>query len=353
MKKISLKNKILIGITAIISIFAGVHNVSAYIYNPTGGSGSGVTSITGTANQITASASTGAVTLSLPSSIKIASIFPASDSTTAFQFLKADNTTSIMTVDSTNSIVSIGTPNTTNKFNITDTTLAGSGSLAGSALNIQQTWNTSGSPILIAGNATNTASSGALLMQLSVGGLSKFVVTSIGTLTTQGALDIGASQYFQWGSRAAMTSPADGIILLQNNASNDFNRLDWGGVTSSYPSIKRSTTGLIARLADDSADTFFQAATIKNTSAQTVVNSSTSGSCTFSEPEQGSSYKVVMVYCSAALGTASYTFPTAFTNTPAIVTTDELAAGVVTAKSTSAITITGSTSTGFVELVGY
>lgn len=87
--------------------------------------------------------------------------------------------------------------------------------------------------------------------------------------------------------------------------------------------------------------------------AQTTVSASTSGSVVFSQPQQGTSYKVVIIKCIAALGTASYTFPIAFGTTPSVVGSDDVAASVVTSKSTTAVTITGATSTGSIMLIGY
>ncbi len=85
---------------------------------------------------------------------------------------------------------------------------------------------------------------------------------------------------------------------------------------------------------------------------ETSVTGSTSGTALFSQPQQGAGAKEVIVYCAALLGTASYTFPAPFRQTPAIVATNGLAAAKVTALSATAMTITGTTDTGFIVLKG-
>lgn len=88
-------------------------------------------------------------------------------------------------------------------------------------------------------------------------------------------------------------------------------------------------------------------------SPQSTVNCSTSGSVVYSQPEQGASYKKVVAYNSACLGTAAYTFPTGFSHTPNVISTNGPAATIVTSLSTSAMTITGATTTGFIFIEGF
>ena len=95
-----------------------------------------------------------------------------------------------------------------------------------------------GSP---ANHATLTVSSGGNLTINATGNVIDLNQT-IGFRTTGGTL-LG---------RIAAT--ANGIFRITNDAENDFSRLGLGGTTSSFPAIKRSSTTLAFRLADDSAD---------------------------------------------------------------------------------------------------
>jgi hypothetical protein len=54
-----------------------------------------------------------------------------------------------------------------------------------------------------------------------------------------------------WAARFRLLSDADGRLRLSNNAQTDFDRLQFGGTTSSFPALKRSSTTLQVRLADD------------------------------------------------------------------------------------------------------
>jgi hypothetical protein len=57
------------------------------------------------------------------------------------------------------------------------------------------------------------------------------------------------SVYFS--TRSSLKSPANGVFTILNNAETDFDRLQFGGTSASFPALKRSGAGLQVRLADD------------------------------------------------------------------------------------------------------
>jgi hypothetical protein len=86
-----------------------------------------------------------------------------------------------LTLDGVTGNVGIEKSTPTAKLDISDINLSGSGALAGSALNIEQTWNTTGTPTAIKLNVTDTASNASSnLLDLQVGGVSRFKVTKNG-----------------------------------------------------------------------------------------------------------------------------------------------------------------------------
>lgn len=171
--------------------------------------------------------------------------------------------------------VGTSTP-TAGKLVVADTTLSGSGSLNGSAVAITQTWNTTGVPTAIKLDVTHTAAGvNPLLMDLRKDGSSRFAVRYSGETVQAGTMNstnvqVSGGGLLLFGGRSYFTSPANSVLCMFNNAGTDFGRLQFGGTTSSFPSIKRSSTLLQARLADDSAYSGFEASTLRTATAYTV-----------------------------------------------------------------------------------
>lgn len=123
--------------------------------------------------------------------------------------------------------------------------------------------------------------------------------------------------------------------------------------------INLFVNGGSTRFRVDSAGDVFAAGTmtvtgpIATSAAQTTVSCSTSGSAIFSEPAQGASEKRVLVHLATCVGTASYTFPTPFTNAPSVYASNNVAAAIATSVSSTAMTVTGATTTGSLLLEDY
>jgi hypothetical protein len=111
----------------------------------------------------------------------------------------------------------------------TDTYAAGSGSLTGPALVVNQTWNTSGSPAALQVNVTDTASAAnsSRLLELRVGGSPVFQVRKEGTVWAALQIDSGSSfrvlnngGFFSLGSSVDtyLFRDAAGIFAQRNGA---------------------------------------------------------------------------------------------------------------------------------------
>jgi hypothetical protein len=125
----------------------------------------------------------------------------------------------------------------------------------------------SGGSVII-GTQKGTAGGTARALELQTDGTTRITIAangavtlpsiSVGSVTGSGFLQAGSTNGILWQNRSWMSSPSDGVITFYNNANTDFGRLQFGGTTSSFPALKRSTTSLQARLADDSAFTNIQ-----------------------------------------------------------------------------------------------
>jgi hypothetical protein len=103
----------------------------------------------------------------------------------------------------------------------------------------------------------------------------------------------GADGRIGWAGRGDLVAPADGVFTLRDAATTGFNRLQFGGTTSSFPALKRTTTNLQARLADDSGFAPIQGI-LKSHDNAVAETPSASHTITIQDAS-GTSYKVLCV----------------------------------------------------------
>jgi hypothetical protein len=115
------------------------------------------------------------------------------------------------------------------------------------------------SNVFLIGTEKGSAGGTARALEFQTDGTTRLTISSTGTLTTSGAIVSGsfiripAAQSLQWLNRGTMYGTADGVLAVTNFNQDNFGRLCFGGTTSSFPSIKRDSTAIHIRLADDSA----------------------------------------------------------------------------------------------------
>lgn len=102
-----------------------------------------------------------------------------------------------------------------------------------------------------AGKSTTLISAGTTALTLDS---SQNATFAGGVTISTGNLNVPAAAILNWNARSQIVSPSDGVLTFRNAANTDFSRLQFGGTTNSFPSLKRSGANLIVRAADDSAD---------------------------------------------------------------------------------------------------
>lgn len=110
------------------------------------------------------------------------------------------------------------------------------------------------SNVLRIGTEQGIAGGSGRNVEIVAGGTMALQAATNGNVTVTGSFYVG--NYIGNSSRALMFSPADKrwCLTSNNGVNDDFELLQFGGITSLFPAIKRSLTSLKFRLANDSAD---------------------------------------------------------------------------------------------------
>jgi len=116
----------------------------------------------------------------------------------------------------------------------------------------------------------------ARALEIVTDGFARLTFGTGNTITTRAALTFA----FASGASASATllATADGVLRLSNNAGTGFGRIQLGGETSSFPSLKRNASEVQARLADDSGFTTMDAQhRLQGTAPATATSTGTAG----------------------------------------------------------------------------
>lgn len=201
--------------------------------------------------------------------------------------------------------------------------------------------NFSAGTVNLAGLNLNAVSGSTMTLQTN--GVTKLTIQTAGNayITTPVSLELGTT--------------TDEATFIEQNAANV-----WQVATSAYTSAWAPVTNNANPMgvtntagACTLCASYVGAYSFRPNSTQTVVAGSVSGQLTGTMPDQGASGRKVYLVLSALNGTATYTFPQNFTNTPGIFAPSTALAATVTTLSTTGVTITGGGLSGVVILEGF
>jgi hypothetical protein len=169
--------------------------------------------------------------------------------------------------DDTNNRLGVGTnaPSATGHFK-------GSGSTSATTSLLVQ--NSAGTTFLTVRDDGTTTFGTAIITIFSAG------IFHTGIRPTAGNSSVAVGQSggsYSWNTQTKILSPTDGVITLTNLAETDWNRLQFGGTTSSFPAIKKVSNNIEIRNADDTFGAGLSVGAALNASAILQASSTTKG----------------------------------------------------------------------------
>jgi hypothetical protein len=190
-----------------------------------------------------------------------------------------------------------------NGIKLGDTTFAGTEGAASGMVHIKGSGSTSATTSLLVQNSAGTS---ALTITDDRNATFGSAVTTGGNIISGANVQAVSTGYFILQNRILISSPSVGILKLGNNNDNDFDRLQFGGTTSSFPAIKKASNNIQIKNADDTFGAGLSVGSALNASAILQADSTTKG---FLPPRMSNSQRTsisspavgLMVYCTDAV----------------------------------------------------
>lgn len=108
----------------------------------------------------------------------------------------------------------------------------------------------------------------ARALELQTDGTTRATIAANGQTTFSGGVRLDS--YLDFSTLGTIKYTASSVLKISNTAETDFNRLQFGGTTSSFPALKRNSAVLETKLADDSAYARHAASVFQAATAHTV-----------------------------------------------------------------------------------